>query len=696
MLFTQRRRYLIGIWGLLVFGGGLQAREMTLQMPRPTPQTNRIVVANPDLNRLYLVELNQTPRVSLLDSACAVQRINWSADQHYLAFKRFEHHLDGEILQAPVVYVINSGRIEVLHDPVAQAGVPSFSRDGNLAFTIGEKLLLLDATFKLKRTYRLGHYANLAPISPDGRAVIFNDREDQLWILDLPTGAKSKLTADRQGYAEPLWSPDSRHIAARTLAGQLVIWHLPTRTEIVLETGDTPGWSPDGAWLFYRQVNWNQRLEMVGAEIMAVRDDGSQRTALTATPMLFEAEPQLTHHGEALWYTELQTAQLFHAKLDWRNGTPQIVELKSEPLPQIEMGPSNSAARPEIQMLSPASVYFEAPYLHQVYDTPDWFNGHWACGATSAMMGLAYYEILPPWPCTCSSPRTHTSDFGRYISDTYTFNRYTYNIAGADASGQPATGGYGFIIQNDWADTRGYMAQYIRQHGLGSEVDWAPTQAKARKEVQQQFPFVLLNSLTNSGHYILTVGYDSARNALIVNDPYGNKNYGYMNYLGKQAIYDWPGYYSGHSNLNTVHCFIYMRQAADLLATNMVVPDTVGLGASLEVRATLQNQGIRPATAFSYGWYWMNYYPAIPSTPPQWQGEIADLNPGDSIMVAGKVVVPDSIPSRRYGIGIWVDPTNLQSEMSEANNFKYALTVVRGYPTLTVGYPVASSLIRTG
>lgn len=33
----------------------------------------------------------------------------------------------------------------------------------------------------------------------------------------------------------------------------------------------------------------------------------------------------------------------------------------------------------------------DVPYIHQTYDTPDDFNGSWACAPTSAVAVLAYY-----------------------------------------------------------------------------------------------------------------------------------------------------------------------------------------------------------------------------------------------------------------------------------------------------------------
>ena len=58
--------------------------------------------------------------------------------------------------------------------------------------------------------------------------------------------------------------------------------------------------------------------------------------------------------------------------------------------------------------------------------------------------------------------------------------------------------------------------------------------------------------LTTSGHYIVTIGYFNSQYTAFFNDPYGNKNSGYMNYNGHGVYYDWPGYNNGYSNLNTV------------------------------------------------------------------------------------------------------------------------------------------------
>ena len=101
------------------------------------------------------------------------------------------------------------------------------------------------------------------------------------------------------------------------------------------------------------------------------------------------------------------------------------------------------------------------------------------------------------------------------------------------------------------------MRDYLQNHGLASSVDWSPTWSELQNKINSSYPVVLLTSLTKAGHYVLGIGYYSSQHTVVIHDPYGDKNQGYMNYNGTSVSYDWPGYNNGYSNLNTVHCFIY-------------------------------------------------------------------------------------------------------------------------------------------
>jgi len=212
-------------------------------------------------------------------------------------------------------------------------------------------------------------------------------------------------------------------------------------------------------------------------------------------------------------------------------------------------------------------------------------------------------------------PYSHYSDYGPFIAETYTYNGVTFDIAEWDASeDEYATGGYGYITQNDWEDTKTHMAEYIAYHGPTSYVDWSSTFAKACSETDNSNPYVMLNMLTSSGHYITGIGYYTDQYTLIFNDPYGDKNTsGYPSYDGAQVSYDWPGYNYGNENLNTVHCYIYARYTVQPTPTPEPTPVHVIVD-NADAECTLT--GTWTDSTNVRGWYGTDYC---------W----ADVNQGD-------------------------------------------------------------------
>jgi len=200
------------------------------------------------------------------------------------------------------------------------------------------------------------------------------------------------------------------------------------------------------------------------------------------------------------------------------------------------------------------------PYIHQLYDTPDYFNGNGACNASSALMAITYYGKLPYSDITCSWPYSHTSHYGQYVSEIYEYNGHKYNIGYADPAGRTAYGGYGYY----WGasiDRKQNLSDYISHHGLTSSVDWDESWSKLKTEINSNHPVVILvtHSLSD-GHYVLAIGYND-QGTVIVNDPYGNLNTSpWKDYDGAGVKYDWPGYNNGYADLgSTVHCFIYAK-----------------------------------------------------------------------------------------------------------------------------------------
>ncbi len=116
-----------------------------------------------------------------------------SPDKATIGFKQI--HADGT--QIPSLFDLETSNITALAKPSSLCGQPSFSSNGKTAFTIGNELTVIDGS--QTKTYNLGVYANLTPISPDGNYVIYNNDNDRLLLLDLSTGASTQITDSKRG-----------------------------------------------------------------------------------------------------------------------------------------------------------------------------------------------------------------------------------------------------------------------------------------------------------------------------------------------------------------------------------------------------------------------------------------------------------------------------------------------------------------
>jgi len=160
------------------------------------------------------------------------------------------------------------------------------------------------------------------------------------------------------------------------------------------------------------------------------------------------------------------------------------------------------------------------PYVHQALDTPDWFNGDWACGPTSSVMALAGFHRLPRHPLNISKPYLHSNDFGWYVPSVYTAYGHTFNREQKDASGKPAWGAYGTCTDGGeaWAWR---MQEYVESHQLHAKFYSSASFDVIDAAVKRGHMIILSTRLTPAGHIILV--YDTSPNStLTVNDPWGN------------------------------------------------------------------------------------------------------------------------------------------------------------------------------
>ncbi|HOX43976.1 MAG TPA: NBR1-Ig-like domain-containing protein [Myxococcota bacterium] len=213
--------------------------------------------------------------------------------------------------------------------------------------------------------------------------------------------------------------------------------------------------------------------------------------------------------------------------------------------PPIFPAPPSALDRP-LPELAPDQP-LAMPYIHQVYDTPNAFNGHWACGPTSTLMCIQHYGRLGTWPITVDVPYSHNSDYGAYVSEVYTAYGTTFDAVGYDASGNAAYGAYGWctIDGSAWAYK---MQDYAARHDLTSDFDGSSTFGEVQAAIDAGKVIPMSTRLTNAGHIIAVKGY-TGDGRLITNDPYGDRNEpSYPNYNGEGAVYTWAQVNSGWFN----------------------------------------------------------------------------------------------------------------------------------------------------
>ncbi|MCK9211570.1 MAG: T9SS type A sorting domain-containing protein [Ignavibacteriaceae bacterium] len=528
-----------------------QVNKFNVSSVKNAAITSKGIVFTDAKNSSLYVEQNGESILLTSSPGCGLY-FSLSNDKRTIGYKQIDQNGN----QIPSLIDITTKNITPLYAPVDLAGQVSFANDGTIAFTINNELIVRKNDAETK--YDLGTYANIAPISPDAKFVAFNDNYDQLFLLNLSNGEKQKITNGNGGYFNPIWSPDGKKLLYSSLAATLKVYDLEkNESYVIAEEGYSPAWSNDSKLIiFYKKEIKN--LELLNSDLYFSSFDGTNLAQLTFTKNQFECDPSFGLTDDEVIYSKLEKGTIVKAALSLQDHSLKVkseLNLKVQP---IETHSFNLLKKTlDVDTL-------DIPYINQVYDTPDYYNGSAACGPTSAMMIVAYYKILPVWNITASWPYSHTSPYGRYICDAYHFRQISYLMTANDPNGKPFQGAYGFM----WSGTSPYssMVGFYNNHGITAVRADTPSYQTTLDEINAGRPYTVCNGLTTAGHIIVAHGTATQSHTLIFNDPYGNKNSpGYPNYLGKNAKYDWPGYNNGYQNLNTVYWSV---------STNYKMPET--------------------------------------------------------------------------------------------------------------------------
>lgn len=502
---------------------------------------------------------NDSEERELFSSAGCGNFYSISPDENFIGTKI----IDAAGMQTPAIINISTGEVKKLYPASGQCGEVSFTVDGRYAFTSGKELVITDISGKMQKYY-LGNYSNIAPVSPDGRYAVYNDMHDQLWVMELSTGSKQKITDDKNGYYCPQWSADGQMILYSSLDGIIKVYDTNKNISYLIGEGTEPSWPRSGhsQIVFYRKEI--KDLKLISSDLFISSFDGSSKKRLTDTPEIMEMDPQFSGDNSEIVYHTYNKNEINIASLTTVQNCNISIDIKKS------YAVSSKVRAYEMNTSLKKVSTLDMPYVHQAYDTPDYFNGSSACGATTAIMVIAYYNLLPEWDILCTYHKPdHISHWGRYICDEYNFKEFDfyYSAAAGSTRGQ---GGYGFMW-NGGSSPYSTIADYYTRHGISSSRTDSPDHSLVLSEINAGYPYTLCVALTTAGHIVAAHGVGSEPHTLIFNDPWGNKNSGsYPSENGKNVSYDWPGYNNGYQNLKTVFWGVSCRAASVPQADTLV------------------------------------------------------------------------------------------------------------------------------
>ncbi|MCD4792507.1 MAG: T9SS type A sorting domain-containing protein [Bacteroidales bacterium] len=520
--------------------------------PAETPYG--IVFTDNLASRIYL--LNKGEVKTLVESPGCGRYFNIPEDRKYIFYKSINNK--GE--QAPAYFDLEQNKNIILLEYAKLYSQPSIANNGDIFIIRSQSSNISFLKFNIsnpKNQYTLSgnQYANLTPVSPDAQYAVYDVNQDYFVLLNLKTEEEVKLPNDGTGVIYPKWSPDSKKILYQSRNTELFVYELETKNIYKIGKGGAGSWDENSNDIIFQRTEANpMTFEFISSELFISDYKGENIRQITNTEEIFEMTPSFASDGNILYQT-YDKRQIIKAKLD---------KTKSEIVSKQIMLDNPKEIKPKFYNQdfflrnNKDAVHLEkdVPYIHQVYDAPTGRNGDAACAPTTSVMALAYYNRLPQWPVEALNfpdtvPPNHKSLYSGYILDRYRYNNFYLD---AYSVSKNAYGGYAYMWVDPY-DSPGQEGMYNFQelHKMVSTgYVWLGncTFENTISEINNQYPHPICSWITASGHLTLAVGYFLEEHIVIFNDPYGNKNFGYPNYNGKDSYYDWPGWNNGFQNLD--------------------------------------------------------------------------------------------------------------------------------------------------
>ena len=282
-----------------------------------SPSGKYLVFSKDDAPGIYLFDIKTNDAFLIGHGIGSAYHASFSQDERYIGFKLFKK-IDEKILQVPALYDFENKKIIELAPPSSQTGIPSFSDDEKVAFTVGTFLILKDLNTSEERKFELPNYSNLTPLSPDGSKILFNDMDDQICLFDLDSNESRKLTTDDTGYYEPIWSPDGSAILMSSFGGNLNIYDFSKNEKITLGPGNNPQWINNGNEIIFSRPEFSENREVVNMDLYSTDKYGDIKTELTSSPE-WESFPAYNSTNNTIYLADRFSGKLLTTTLYKQN-----------------------------------------------------------------------------------------------------------------------------------------------------------------------------------------------------------------------------------------------------------------------------------------------------------------------------------------------------------------------------------------
>ncbi len=249
------------------------------------------------------------------------------------------YHLQSSLLAQkfdPVAGTLSGEAVPVANSVEFDSGTwhTSFaaSQNGLLVYEPGSTALGIDLLWQDRSGKILGKVAERAPykgsgqISPDGKrlAIAVGDPQADIWVFDLASGSRTRLTFGGATHLEPSWSADGQRVVYTKQTGATVATGTSLcarfangsgQEETLMQSGSggqffsqvTPQWSPDGRYLLHLEQSGPS-----GAGIWALPMTGDKKPISilqSPSPQARIVQYRLSPNGRWLAYSSTESGR---------------------------------------------------------------------------------------------------------------------------------------------------------------------------------------------------------------------------------------------------------------------------------------------------------------------------------------------------------------------------------------------------